>query len=160
MHQIISGDLISVILRRNYTFLCCPSYKGAHHRLHQNILREMIGLINFTSVTPENSQGINCVILAGPMVIPLHTKYSREIFLVSFHEIRGPAITSNNSQRVSHVVISAGGVYTVLFDREMTPMQRRIWGQPPTPTHCDVLYVLFPFRNVCYDLLCGKALLE
>ena len=36
--------------------------------IHQNILRELIGVINLTSVTPENSQGINCAILMGPMV--------------------------------------------------------------------------------------------
>ena len=39
-----------------------------HHRLHQKILRELIGVINFTSVTPENPWGINNVILEGPMV--------------------------------------------------------------------------------------------
>ena len=37
----------------------------------QNSLRELIGVINFTSVTPDNSWGINCVILEGPMVVAL-----------------------------------------------------------------------------------------
>ena len=53
----------------NYTSLRRPSWERAHHRLHQNILRELIGVMNFTSVTPENSRGINCVIQMGPMVI-------------------------------------------------------------------------------------------
>ena len=39
--------------------------------LHQNILRELIGVgvINSTSVAPENSRGINYVIQTGPMVV-------------------------------------------------------------------------------------------
>ena len=36
--------------------------------LHQNTLREFVGVINFTSVTPEIFGGIYCVILEGPMV--------------------------------------------------------------------------------------------
>ena len=49
-----------------------------HSLLHQNILREFIGVINVTSVTPENSWGINCVI---PMVLPIqkYTTYIRTI---------------------------------------------------------------------------------
>ena len=39
--------------------------EGAYHRLHQNILRELVGVTDFTSVTPENSRGIYCVILMG-----------------------------------------------------------------------------------------------
>ena len=40
-----------------------------HNLLHTNILRELIGVMIFTSVTPENSWGINCVVLEGPMVL-------------------------------------------------------------------------------------------
>ena len=39
-----------------------------HNLLHQNILTEWVVVMNVASVTPENSWGINCVILEGPMV--------------------------------------------------------------------------------------------
>ena len=39
-----------------------------HRLLHQKILRELVGVMNFTLVTPEHFWGINCVILEGPMV--------------------------------------------------------------------------------------------
>ena len=38
------------------------------HPLHQNVLRDLIGVMNLTSVTPENSCRIKCVILHSPMV--------------------------------------------------------------------------------------------
>ena len=66
----ISGDLISVIPRKKYTFLCL-SKDGAHHQLHQNILGEFLGVISFTSVTPENSRGINCVMLMSGISKPV-----------------------------------------------------------------------------------------
>ena len=44
------------------------SWESLHHLLHQNILRELICVTNVTLVTPENSCGIICVILEGPMV--------------------------------------------------------------------------------------------
>ena len=62
---IFSGDLISVLPSNNYT-LSCPSWERLHHLLHQNILRESIGVMNFSSVT---SWGTNHIILKGPMAI-------------------------------------------------------------------------------------------
>ena len=46
-----------------------PVRKKVHNLLHQNVLGELISVICFTSVTPEHSWGINCVILEGPMAI-------------------------------------------------------------------------------------------
>ena len=37
--------------------MCCPSYEGAHRRLHQNSLRELIGVIIFMS-NPNGPNGI------------------------------------------------------------------------------------------------------
>ena len=39
--------------------------------MSEGILREFVSVIDFTSFTPENSWGINCVcaILEGPMVL-------------------------------------------------------------------------------------------
>ena len=45
-----------------------PLRKEHTTELHQNILREFIGAMHFTSVTTENSRGIKCVILMGLMV--------------------------------------------------------------------------------------------
>ena len=66
--KIISGEFVSVISRKNCTFWSYHSQRRLRHGLHRKILTELIGVIHFTSGTPENSWGINCVILEGPMV--------------------------------------------------------------------------------------------
>ena len=87
-HFILQELIISVIISPPITpnkfwgFNKRNSQEKLHHPIssllgkvdslvHQNILREFIGVINFTSVTPEDSWGINCVVLEGPMVIAI-----------------------------------------------------------------------------------------
>ena len=48
--------------------VCFPHSGGLPHPWHQNILRELIAIMNFTSVTPKYSGGITCVILEDPKV--------------------------------------------------------------------------------------------
>ena len=62
LHLIISGDLKSVIPRKNDIFLGRSTLPITPK--HSQIIK---WCDNFISVTPENSRGINCVILMGPM---------------------------------------------------------------------------------------------
>ena len=87
--SIFSGELIGVIITPPIT----PTpFWGFHKRnsqekLHLVVLSllgkitqgitpkkpwELIGLINFTMATPENSWGVNCVILEGTVVFDKH----------------------------------------------------------------------------------------
>ena len=60
-------------------FLCCPSQEGAHNRLHQNILRELVGVKNSPLLHQKilgelicNPKGPNGTLSALAVAVALH----------------------------------------------------------------------------------------
>ena len=111
LHQINSGELTSVIPKKNYTTVL--SLLGRfHQQLHQNTLRQLFGVINFTSVTPEISRGINFVILEGPMIFAAgRIKEKKSWWIMYWFRARGydlRSVTLKNMIILAHTTLWKG----------------------------------------------------